>query len=379
MFVIGVPFGRGPGTVVDHISSSLFIDHVSCSPIYRPLFLDSCWCSVVFCSLSRGSCSTRPHSTGPHFGLIYTLHGFLDTDINPFPSAHHLPQSDMFFPPPIKGHLPKLPFENMEELGLERLSWITGYDIEKHEWVTVKGLDCDASSYDQDAWSKLVKDQQTKDLIQSILDTIGCSPSGQRPEHAQQGVNILLKGALGTGKNTVARAICNIFKRPMFDIRVNDIPSLGDVQPWASKVASLAIQWNAVVVVDRGDYFIKSKSPVNQERINTVIKEFESPGCICLWPSVFAGEHQIITRQFSATINFPDLDLAARRRRWLHLFGRDDLAATLSSSEHASAATVKDREAWTFIREIEKISWYELDGADIENFMNLARSLADVA
>jgi hypothetical protein len=38
----------------------------------------------------------------------------------------------MFFPPPIKGYLPKLTFENMEELGLERLSWITGYDIEKH-------------------------------------------------------------------------------------------------------------------------------------------------------------------------------------------------------------------------------------------------------
>ncbi|KIK36665.1 hypothetical protein CY34DRAFT_499217 [Suillus luteus UH-Slu-Lm8-n1] len=282
----------------------------------------------------------------------------------------------MFFPP-ITVRLPKLPLENMEELALERLSWITGYDTEKHEWVAFKGLDCDASTYDRDAWSKLVKDQQTKDLIQSILDAIGCSPDGQQPEQVRRGVNILLKGALGTGKKTVTHAICNMLKRPMFDIRVNDIPSLADVQPWAAKVASLAIQWNAVVVVDRGDYFMKSKSPVNQERINTVIKEFESSGCICLWPSVFAGEHQTLTRQFSATIIFPDLDLAARRQRWLQLFGRDDLAATLSSSEHASAATVKDREAWTFIREIEKISWYELNGADIENFMNLARSLAE--
>ncbi|KAG2754658.1 hypothetical protein P692DRAFT_20109319 [Suillus brevipes Sb2] len=283
----------------------------------------------------------------------------------------------MFFPPPIKGYLPKLTFENMEELGLERLSWITGYDIEKHEWVTLEGLDCDASSYDHDAWSKLVKDQQTKDLVQSILDTIGFSLGGQQPEHVRQGVNILLKGALGTGKNTVARAICNMLKRPMFDIRVNDIPSLADVQPWAAKLASLVIQWNAVVVVDRGDYIMKSQFPVNQERINTVIKEFESPGCICLWPSEFPGELQTLNRQFSATINFPDLDLAARRQRWLQLFGRDDLAATLSSSEHASATTAKDREARSFIWEIEKISWYELDGADIENFMNLARRLAE--
>ncbi|KAG2744137.1 hypothetical protein P692DRAFT_20122458 [Suillus brevipes Sb2] len=323
MFVFGIPFGRG--TIVDHFPSSLFIDNVSCSPIYYPLFLDSCSSSVVICSLFHGSCSTRPHSTYPQFHTLVlyipSMDSLTPTSTHlPKSELHHLPQSDMFFPPPIKGYLPKLTFENMEELGLERLSWITGYDIEKHEWITLEGLDCDASAYDHDAWSKLVKDQQTKaragitlmslslkltgvlqDLIQSILDTIGCSPDGQQPEHVRQGVNILLKGALGTGKNTVARAICNMLKRPMFDIRVNDIPSLADVQPWAAKIASLAIQWNAVVVVDRGDYIMKSQFPVNQERINTMIKEFESPGCICLWPSVFPGELQTLDRQFSAS------------------------------------------------------------------------------
>ncbi|KAG1761217.1 hypothetical protein EDD22DRAFT_970746 [Suillus occidentalis] len=118
----------------------------------------------------------------------------------------------------------------MEEFGLERLSWITGYDTEKHEWITSNGLDCDA-------WRKLVKDQQTRDLIQSILDTIGCSPGGPQSEQVRQGMNILLKGAQGTGKRTVVRAICNMLK---FEIRANDILSTADVvQPWAAKVASV--------------------------------------------------------------------------------------------------------------------------------------------
>ena len=38
----------------------------------------------------------------------------------------------MLFPPTLTNILPKLPLENMEELGLERLSWVTGYDTEKH-------------------------------------------------------------------------------------------------------------------------------------------------------------------------------------------------------------------------------------------------------
>ncbi|KIK44978.1 hypothetical protein CY34DRAFT_802053 [Suillus luteus UH-Slu-Lm8-n1] len=264
----------------------------------------------------------------------------------------------------------------MEELGLERLSWITGYDTEKHEWITCDGLECDASDYDQDAWSKLVKDQQTKDLIQSLLDAIGCSTGEPQSEQVRQGVNILLKGAQGTGKRTVVRAICNMLKRPMFDIRANDIPSPGNVRPWAAKVASLAIQWNAVVVVDRGDYFMKSPYPEHRERINEMIQEFESPECICLWPSVLTDKQQALLRPFSTIISFPDLDLAARRHRWLQLFGRDDLAATLPSREDASTTTIRDAEEWAFIREIEKISWYELDGADIEDFMTLARQSA---
>jgi hypothetical protein len=38
----------------------------------------------------------------------------------------------MLFPPPLTAILPKLPLKDMEELGLERLSWVTGYDAEKH-------------------------------------------------------------------------------------------------------------------------------------------------------------------------------------------------------------------------------------------------------
>ncbi|KIK37156.1 hypothetical protein CY34DRAFT_15904 [Suillus luteus UH-Slu-Lm8-n1] len=104
-----------------------------------------------------------------------------------------------------------------------------------------------------------------------------------------------------------------------------------------------------------------SQSPDHKERIHILTQEFESPERIC---------------RYFATIDFPNFDRAARHQRWLHLFGRDDLVATSSSSEDASAPTARDRDAWTFIWEIEKISWYELNGADIVDFMNLARSLA---
>lgn len=52
---------------------------------------------------------------------------------------------------------------------------------------------------------------------------------------------------------------------------------------------------------------------------------------------------------------------------WLRLY---------RATRDASAANARDTEEWAFIREIEKISWYELDGMDIEDFMNIARNSA---
>ncbi|KAG1861917.1 hypothetical protein C8R48DRAFT_673367 [Suillus tomentosus] len=77
---------------------------------------------------------------------------------------------------------------------------------------------------------------------------------------------------------------------------------------------------------------------------------------VSVWHAALSDEQQALLRPFSATIRFPDLDLAVRRRRWLQLFGRDDLAQTISSDKHASVPTMGDTVALTFLREIEKIS-----------------------
>ncbi|KAG1758556.1 hypothetical protein EDD22DRAFT_956747 [Suillus occidentalis] len=278
----------------------------------------------------------------------------------------------MLFPPTLTAILPKLPLENMEEFGLERLSWITGYDTEKHEWITSDGLDCDASAYDQDAWSKLVKDPQTKVRTGATLLIssnpywihVGCSPGGPQSEQVRQGMG---RRERARGPLFVRSATCSGVRCLTFGRMTSLSP--GNVRPWAARVASLAIRWNAVVVVDRGDYFMKSPYPEHRERINVMIQEFESPECMCLWPSVLTDK-QTLLRPFSATINFPDLDPAARRQRWLQLFSRDDLAAALSSAGVHPLLLGTQRSGHLFERLRKSL------GADMEDFMILARSSA---
>ncbi|KAG2108947.1 uncharacterized protein F5147DRAFT_693437 [Suillus discolor] len=268
----------------------------------------------------------------------------------------------MSFPPHYTLSFPKLPLEEIEPVFANSLFWIAGYDIQKHAWV--KSKDYNESAYDQNAWSKLVKDQQTKDLIQSTLDAIECSPGS--PE-VQQGMNILLKGEPGTGKKTVAHAVCNRLKRPMLLIEAHDIPLLADVKPWAAKLASLAIKWNSVLVVDHEYYFGEI-----QEHLKIMIREFQSHECICLWVSVISSA---IRGPFAATIEFPDLDQQARRQRWLLVFGRDDLAETISRGEHPSAGR-RDWETEALLRDIATISSaYEFNGVQIENCLASVRTI----
>ncbi|KAG1793548.1 uncharacterized protein HD556DRAFT_1308672 [Suillus plorans] len=97
-----------------------------------------------------------------------------------------------------------------------------------------------------------------------------------------------LKGALGTGKNTVAQRsmlMQSATSTPMkLDIRANDF----------ADAETLAIEWN-VVVIHRGDKCIK-----------VMIQALESPGCICLRLLVLTDKQQTLLRRFSTVLMGPN-------------------------------------------------------------------------
>ncbi|KAG1871365.1 hypothetical protein DFJ58DRAFT_892801 [Suillus subalutaceus] len=270
--------------------------------------------------------------------------------------------------------------------------WIGGYDLEVNKWRTFNIWDLKPIEYDQGAWSKLIMDEDTKDLIRALVDNTGLLCRRVKASTVQQRT-VLLKGPPGTGRMTTIHAVCNLLKRPLLTITITahdssyglmnlvSNNSSYDLMNLVSDIAlrvSFAATWNAVIVVKDADRFLESKDSVHRDHLNTVLRQFELDDCISFWVSSTCDE-ELLTR-FSAVVNFPELDAAARRRLWLNHFGLNDPATIIWNSERtltgSSIVDQKEMDHSLLLRDIEKLSRHQLDGRMIDNIVRTARALA---
>ncbi|KAG1829674.1 hypothetical protein EV424DRAFT_412386 [Suillus variegatus] len=284
----------------------------------------------------------------------------------------------------LQGYNPNLrvPLPDDAQEHIARLPyWIGGYDLEVNQWRTFNIWDLKPVKYDQEAWSKLIMDEDTKDLIRALVDNAGCSVGGLKPAQFDKGQTILLKGPPGTGRMTTVHAVCNLLKRPLLTINITSHDFLYDLMNLVLDIAlrvSFAATWNAVIVVKDADRFLESKDQGHRDRVRTVLRQFELDDCISFWVSG-ACDEELLT-QFSAVVELPELDTAARRRLWLGHFGWNDPAAIIWNSERtligSSFVDRKEMDHSLLLRDVEKLSRHQLDGRMIDNIVRSARALA---
>lgn len=280
----------------------------------------------------------------------------------------------------LQGYNPHLrvPLPDNAEEHIARLPyWIGGYDLEVNQWRTFNIWDLKPVKYDQEAWSKLIMDEDTKDLIRALVDNTGCSVGGLKPAQFNKGQTVLLKGPPGTGRMTAVHAVCNLLERPLLTITITAGHVLYDLVNLLSDIAlraSFAATWNAVIVVKVADRLLETKNQGHMDRINSVLRQFESDDCISFWVSSTCNE-EFLTR-FSTVVDFPELDAAARRRLWLGHFGLNDPVAIGVRTLSSPSVDQKEIDHSLLLRDIEKLSRHQLDGRMIDNIVRSARALA---
>lgn len=303
---------------------------------------------------------------------------------NPKPRTRRVMIDPVGFHRALQGYNPRLraPLPDNAEEHIACLPyWIGGYDLEVNQWRTFNIWDLKPVKYDQEAWGKLIMDEDTKDLIRALVDNTGCSVGGLRPAQFNKGQTVLLKGPPGTGRMTTVHAVCSLLKRPLLTITITAHDFLYDFMNLMSDIAlrvSFAATWNAVIVVKDADRFLESKDRGHKDCINALLRRFELDDCISFWVSSTCDEELLM--QFSTVVDFPELDAAARRRLWLGHFGLNDPAAIMWNSDrtliNSSFVDQKELDHSLILRDIEKLSRHQLDGRTIDNIARSARALA---
>lgn len=178
---------------------------------------------------------------------------------------------------------------------------------------------------------------------------------------------------------TAVHAVCNLLKRPIITISAHEFSF--DKMTLVSEIArrmSFAVTWNAVIVVKDADHFLDPKSPIQRDRVHAALHQFESDDCISFWISSTCGEE--LLGRFPTAVDLPELDASARRRLWLGHFGLDDPTTSMRNSDRtligSSFVDEKEMDHSSLLRDIEKLSWHQLDGRMIDNIVRSARALA---
>lgn len=167
----------------------------------------------------------------------------------------------------------------------------------------------------------LIFDSNTKKMLASFSkhhSTVS-EPAAGPLAGKGQGLVVLLSGPSGTGKTLTAEVMAEEIRLPLYRVMAGQLGS----SPYAievrlEEVLDLALEWNAVVLIDEADTFIRSRS--TSDRVTSEIV------------SIFLRRLEYFQGIIFLTTNMPhDIDDAFRSRCRLHILYRNLKSASRRS------------------------------------------------
>lgn len=153
-------------------------------------------------------------------------------------------------------------------------SWyVTAFRLKTKKWHDLSVDPIREINWIPDMMSKLVLDQDIKDLIIALIDY----KTTQATDHELifddfipgkgKGIVMLLCGPPGVGKTLTAEAVSEHSKSPLYRINVQDLGSYVSAMERGLQTAMRRCShWNAVLLLDEADVFLEQRSINSLER-----------------------------------------------------------------------------------------------------------------
>lgn len=133
------------------------------------------------------------------------------------------------------------------------------FDLQSHDFITVRAMDMAVYEYDKTLADKLVLPDSHRTLM-DVLTTEIEEFTGDFIEDKAAGNVILCQGAPGVGKTLTAEVYSEIIERPLYSLSTVSLGITPDsVAKSLKNVFERAKRWNAVLLLDEADVFVTQR------------------------------------------------------------------------------------------------------------------------
>ncbi|EGC44236.1 conserved hypothetical protein [Histoplasma capsulatum var. duboisii H88] len=197
-----------------------------------------------------------------------------------------------------------------------------------------------------------------------------------------QGLNILLSGPPGTGKTLTAEAVADRCRRPLFYLQAEDLGILAsELGPKIKRVFEMAIEWDAVILLDEADVFMSERHPndiARNELVSIFLRELEYyRGIIFLTTNLYETIDTAFRSRLNLHLLFSPLTPETRETVWRKFLERMPPMAPRPGEEVDGEQEVRSVMKEITDEDLKELAMWQLNGREIKNAAKMAKSWCD--
>ncbi len=238
--------------------------------------------------------------------------------------------------------------------------FIQGFSFSSKRWGNCFVSGISDIDFRTDAFQSLVLDQDTKDMMKSLVLNSEFSFKDIISEKSGSCI-FLLHGPPGIGKTLTCEAISELLKLPLYSVTVGELGTTPqELEAQLTRILSVANMWNAIVLLDEADVFMETRttSDVNRNAMVSIFLRLLERNQSIMFLTTNRADNidPAFKSRISITIGYNKLNKEARKQVWTNLLKAAGLQ--LESSEA-----------------LEHVSEFQINGRQIKNTIRMAQSL----
>ncbi|RSM04863.1 hypothetical protein CEP52_006565 [Fusarium oligoseptatum] len=266
---------------------------------------------------------------------------------------------------------------------------VRGYSLKTKFWCLFDVDHLSDITWNNDVFSQLLLPPVYKSLMLSFVEGRATNEASfdDIVEGKGLGIIILLLGSTGTGKTLTAETVAEEARKPLYLLSAGELgQDPAGIESRLRLVFKIAESWNAIVLLDECDVFLRERSSnelTHNEIVAVFLRELEYyRGLLVMTSNSDKPIDPAFKSRIDLTLHYPELDKATREQIWRRFATKAGSRNALdgSSYERLSRLPMNGRE----IRNAVKISMFwaareekELGLDQIRTVLQVSREAGD--